>query len=897
MDLNLKIEDITRILPVQKKALDKIGLKTIGDLLYHFPSRYISSTDIKNIIDLNKGDSAILHGKISHLKMSKAFRKKIPMAEAWLEDDTGKIKIVWFHQPYIAKMIKEGIPVRVEGKIAERRSELYVSNPEVVSINKIPIEAGSPLFEKKKAQILAQPSYPESRGITSKWFYHTIQRIFSLKEFKNIEDPIPEEILNKYNLPKLKTALIWIHTPKREFDAVAARKRFAFEEVFFIQLQKQKQRKEYEKEPSFKIEKKFEDVKIFIERFPFNATSAQERAIKQILKDFNDKHAMSRLLEGDVGSGKTAVAATTAYSVVTTRPNNSSGQKQDFGNLQVAYMVPTEILAKQHFESFIEFFQHLPIQIGLITSSGCKKFPSKVSYQKYTDISRSQLLKWVENGEIPILVGTHSLIQKSVKFRDLAYIIIDEQHRFGVRQRQALARKCTQIKEPQINADNETQIDADNETQMSADTNNTSDIFLYKDLSYTLRNIAFTIHNQLGCGHKESIYQNAFEEELKKRNIYFEKEKRIDIFYNKKKIGIYQPDFIVENKVVVELKALPFIGKREETQIWNYLKGSTYSLVLLINFGAEKVEIKRIVYDTARKNSHLRASASNLHQSANRLPHLLSMTATPIPRTLALTIYGDLDLTLLDEMPAGRKTVITDIISPDERNKTYEEIREQLKKGRQAFVICPRINIPDPTKELALIVKSVKEEAKRLKKDVFPEFEIEILHSKIKPKEKEEIMSRFANGEIDILVSTSVVEVGVNVPNATMIIIEGAERFGLAQLHQLRGRVLRSERQAYCYIFTDTKTKTSLDRLRALKTAKNGFELAEKDLMLRGSGQLGGGKQWGISDIGMEAIRNIKMVEAARIEAHEIIEKDSQLKSYPLLREKMGRKDGEIHFE
>ena len=611
---------------------------------------------------------------------------------------------------------------------------------------------------------------------------------------------------------------------------------------------------------------------------------AQEKAIKQILKDFNEKHAMSRLLEGDVGSGKTAVAATTAYSVVTTRPKNSAGQKQDFGNLQIAYMVPTEILAKQHFESFIEYFQHLPIQVGLITSSGCKKFPSKVGYQKYTDISRSQLLKWVENGEIPILIGTHSLIQKSVKFRDLAYIIIDEQHRFGVRQRQALARKCTQIKEPQIDADNNTRI-------------NTDDTFLFKDLSYTLRNIAFTIHNQLGCGHKESIYQNTFEEELKKRKIYFEKEKRIDIFYNKKKIGIYQPDFVIENKIVIELKALPFVGKREETQIWNYLKGSSYSLALLINFGSEKVEIKRIVYDTAQKNSHLRASASNLRPSASRLPHLLSMTATPIPRTLALTIYGDLDLTLLDEMPAGRKNVITDIISPDERRKTYEEIREQLKEGRQMFVICPRIDAPDPTKELALNVKSVKEEAKRLKENIFPEFEIEILHSKIKPKEKEEIMSRFASGEINILVSTSVVEVGVNVPNATMIIIEGAERFGLAQLHQLRGRVLRSEHQAYCYIFTETKVKTSIDRLNALKTVKNGFELAEKDLMLRGSGQLGGGKQWGISDIGMEAIRNIKMVEAARTEATRLISEDQELLKYPLLKNKIESESKEFHFE
>jgi len=273
------------------------------------------------------------------------------------------------------------------------------------------------------------------------------------------------------------------------------------------------------------------------------------------------------------------------------------------------------------------------------------------------------------------------------------------------------------------------------------------------------------------------------------------------------------------------------------------------------------------------------------------------MSATPIPRTLALTIYGDLDLTLLDEMPAGRKNVITEIISPDKRKNAYEEIRKQLKEGRQMFVICPRIDIPDETKEMALNVKSVKEEAVRLKKEIFPEFEIEILHSKIKPKEKEEIMKRFSDGKTNILVSTSVVEVGVNVPNATMIVIEGAERFGLAQLHQLRGRVLRSSHQAYCYIFTETKVQKSLERLRALKIAKNGFELAEKDLMLRGSGQLGGGKQWGITDIGMEAIRNIKMVEAARAEAHEIIEKDFELKKYPLLKEKIENRDKEIHFE
>lgn len=475
---------------------------------------------------------------------------------------------------------------------------------------------------------------------------------------------------------------------------------------------------------------------------------------------------MSRLLEGDVGSGKTAVAATAAYAVVNTRPPKNSvedGPSQTFGNLQVAYMAPTEILATQHFESFIEYFAPrrdvgagLPINIGLITGSGCRKFPSKLNPTGWTTISRAQLLKWVANGEIPILIGTHALIQKSVKFKNLALVVIDEQHRFGTAQRRKLVRKD---------------------------------------------NIA---------------------------------------------------------------------------------------------------------------------------------PHLLSMTATPIPRTLALTIYGDLDLSLLDEMPAGRKQIITEIVTPNKREQTYEQIRQELKNGRQLYVICPRIfeaeeapaEFPsrglsqgdgprvsarlasrdsDPAKEYSagakLEMKAVTTEAKRLKKEIFQEYEIGVLHSKMSKEKKEEVMQKFSSGEINILCATSVVEVGVNVQNATMIIIEGAERFGLAQLHQLRGRVIRSSHQAYCFIFAEAKSEKTIARLKALKTAKNGFELAELDLTLRGAGELGGTKQWGITDLGMEAIKNIKMVEAARTEAIRLIEEDPELAKYPLLKQKVHQKAGEFHFE
>src|SRR3989344_3498573 len=710
-----------RLTQVQERALRNLGIATIADLFRHFPSRYEEGSRAEPIGELAPGEEVTVYGTLSNLSIRKAFRSKVPIAEAILRDSTGSIKIIWFNQPYLAKMLPEGVSLSMRGRVSGKEGRLYISNPQTAEM--APRSPGGPLFEEGPALL---PIYPESRGVTSLWFYYAIQKIFKTGILEKLDDPIPPEILKRYNLPSLPTALIFAHTPRKSSDALAARKRFAFEEVFLIQLGKQQARRSYDEKPTFTIVVNTAGLEKFIGRFPFRPTAAQTHAIETILKDFEKSHAMSRLLEGDVGSGKTAVAAATAYATIVSRPKG-----QDFGNLQVAYMAPTEILAKQHFESFIRYFEYLPVNIGLITGSGCKKFPSKVSPNKATDISRAQLLKWVANGEIPILIGTHALIQKSVRFKHLAYVIIDEQHRFGTAQRSALAKK-----------------------------------------------------------------------------------------------------------------------------------------------------------------EHL-------------LPHLLSMTATPIPRTLALTIYGDLDLTLLDEMPHGRKQPETTIVKPDKRQAVYAQIREEMKAGRQAYVICPRINEPDPTKELALLAKSVKEEAARLKKDVFPEFEIGIMHSKMPAKggsasggksSKESAMKAFTDGRTKILVSTSVGEVGVNVPNATMIVIEGAERFGLAQLHQLRGRVVRSNEQAYCYVFTDTKSGTSAARLKALTTAKNGFELAEKDLEFRGAGGLYGRKQWGISDVAMEALKNIKMVEAAREEAKKIIETNS-LEKYPELSSRVIAQSKQLHFE
>jgi len=720
MELHDKLETKFRLDENQKKALRRLNIFSVADMLFYFPIRYSDISEVKNITELIPGDIATIYGKISKLKTKKGFRSKIPMGEGEVADLSGKIKITWFHQAYLAKMIHDGENVKLTGKVTQGKNGIYLANPEFEKMPDMPIDSHETLFSKEGISNIgfSYPIYIETRGITSKWFYHAIEKILKDKTLDNIKDYIPTDILKKYHLPTLKTALIWIHKPKNKNDAESARKRFAFEEVFCIQLERQHDKHEYRKNKSFQVKPNEKDVQEFLKHFPFEPTKAQEKSIDTILSDLKKTFPMSRLLEGDVGSGKTAVAATASYVTVQQRPNG-----QSFGNLQVAYMAPTEILATQHFESFIQYFKHLPINIGLITGSGCRKFPSKVNPNGWTTISRAQLLKWVANGEIPILIGTHALIQKTVKFKNLAFVVIDEQHRFGTAQRRKLVRKD---------------------------------------------NIA---------------------------------------------------------------------------------------------------------------------------------PHLLSMTATPIPRTLALTIYGDLDLSLLDEMPAGRKQIITEIITPNKRNETYEEIRKELENGRQLYVICPRIFEPDPEKELALNVKSAVAEAKRLKKEVFKEYEIGVLHSKMSKDKKEKVMQEFTEGKINILCATSVVEVGVNVPNATIIIIEGAERFGLAQLHQLRGRVIRSTHQAYCYVFAEAKSEKTISRLKALKTAKNGFELAELDLTLRGAGELGGTKQWGITDLGMEAIKNIKMVEAARTEAIRLIEEDPELSKYPLLKQKSRDKAGEFHFE
>jgi len=710
----------TRLKPDQKKALKKLRVTTVRDLLYHLPARYENAGPTGTIASVAAGADVTLYGTIRKPETRKTWKSRRPVAEAWLEDASGKIKMMWFSQPYIAKTLKDGMVVKATGRVGGEGTKIYLANPEIDRSPVSPEEVHDSLFVSSTLPEMETlyPIYPESQGISSLWFFHALKRIFETRIQEAIPDPIPADILERYNLPTLGTALVWIHAPKKREHFEAARKRFAFEEVFALQLAMACRRRETKNEQALPVTVNRKELQSFISSFPFPPTEAQSRTIESIIRDFERPHPMMRLLEGDVGSGKTAVAAATAYMVATSTP-----PKRIAGNLQVAYMCPTEILAKQHFSTFVSYFKDHPIPIGLITGSECRVFPSRVRYEESARLSKTTFKKRVADGLIPIVIGTHALVEKSLVFKHLAYAIVDEQHRFGLAHRQKLV-------------------------------------------------------------HKDSV-----------------------------------------------------------------------------------------------------------------APHLLSMTATPIPRTLALTIYGDLDLSLLDQMPTGRKPIITEIVGKESREKAYDRVRAELAAGRQAYVICPRIDEPDPAKEFALQAKSVKAEAERLKRNVFKKESIGILHSKMSPKEKEESMQKFEKGETQILVATSVVEVGVNVPNATVILIEGAERFGLAQLHQLRGRVIRSNNQAYCFVLPESSGQATKDRMKALVTAKNGFELAEYDLALRGAGELSGGKQWGVSDIAMEALKNLKLVEAARTEATALIEKDPELKRHQELAARMHAADESVHLE
>jgi len=723
MNLSTLVEEIPGIGPQIQKRLKKLDIKTLEDLLYHFPHRYEDFSNLIPISQAKEGGIFSFQAKILEIKNIRTFRKKMVLTQAVVGDETGRLKVVWFNQPYLINNFKKGDWLCLSGKIQGKGKAIYLSNPAYEKIGKENLKMEN--FDLTHTGRLV-PIYPETEGLSSKWLRFIIKPIL-IKLKNKLPDPLPEKIRKKYNFLPLEKALWQIHFPQSLKMAESAKKRFAFEELFFLSLFILREKRKLAKEKAISLPIKLESIKEFVNSLPFKLTNSQKKAAWQILKDMEKPRPMNRLLEGDVGSGKTVVATIAALNVA----------KNHF---QTAIMAPTEILAKQHYKTISSFLEKFNLKIGLMTA--------KENYLNGEKIKRKELLEKVEKGEVDILIGTHAIIQDTtpktkvktpVQFKKLALVIIDEQHRFGVEQRAKLCR---------------------------------------------------------------------------------------------------QKEFI---------------------------------------------------------------------------PHLLSMTATPIPRTLSLTIYGDLDLSVIDELPKGRKKVITKIVKPNEKKEVYDFVRKEVKEGRQVFVICPRIEPPKSKIEningqLAILpfdekklswqeVKAAKEEYEKLSKEIFPDLRVGLLHGRMKTGEKEKVMEDFKNGKIDILVSTAVVEVGVDIPNATVMLIEGAEKFGLAQLHQFRGRIGRGEAQSYCFLLTESFGKYINQRLKALISCQNGFELAEKDLAIRGPGDFLGSRQWGFPDLTMASLTDASLIEKVRAEANELLNEDPELKKYPLLQKKLEQFRKRVHLE
>lgn len=694
--LGSPIETILRINKRIIPALKRLGIKTIRDFLFYFPSRYDDYSNLKKIREVGIGETVTVQGVIKKITNRRTAKKRMFLTEATVEDESGKITALWFNQPFLSQNLKMGSFVNLSGKVALGKYGIYLQSPAHEKLSS-PNDQISNIHTGGLVAI-----YPETGGISSRWLRYLIKTFIPLRN--QIRDPLPKETKARHRLPDIQEAILKIHFPQTLNESEQAQKRFAFEELLLIQLRALRERLKLNQQRAPEIKFDLQLIKQLVASLLFELTDAQRRSMWEIFQDLSKPRPMNRLLEGDVGSGKTVVAA--AAALLTTK----SGYK-------VAYMAPTEILARQHFETFSKILSPFEVRMGLLVGAEKKMTP-----------------------ETQITIGTHALIQKGVKLQNLGLIIVDEQHRFGVEQRAKLLRK----------------------------------------------------------------------------------------------------------------------------------------------------------------------------DQGEEIPHFLSMSATPIPRTLALSIYGDLDISILDEMPKDRKPIITKIIEPTRREEAYRFIRDEVKRGRQVFVICPRIE-KSANNEFStnlrigeslwgnLELKAVKEEYEKLSKHVFPDLRVGMLHGKMKSKEKELVMNKFSakggkNHKIDILVSTSVVEVGVDIPNASIMMIEGAERFGLSQLHQFRGRVGRGRDQSYCMLFP-SEDGMAAKRLRAVVEAKNGFDLAKIDLEIRGPGDIFGIKQWGVPNEILNAFSDAKLVRAVRTEAIELIKKDPTLAVYPTLQERLQRMESEVHLE
>jgi ATP-dependent DNA helicase RecG len=652
--------------PKHAATLESLGLRTLGDMLYYFPRRYNDYSQLKPIKSLWYGEQVTVIGMVQSVHSRPIRGGSATIVEAVIGDGTGSLRLSWFNQPWLANRLKQGQQISVSGTIEQYLGRLVINQPDWEAVD----------VEHLHTNRIV-PIYPLAARITQKWLRSLMKKVVAWWA-PAVVDSLPQQVRTSAQLSSLGEALMQVHFPDSHETLKAARERLAFDEIFFLQMGVLRQKRDWKQSKARRFAVGDDWLEARVANLPFKLTSAQQRALSDIRLDVDSGQPMNRLLQGDVGSGKTVVAALTASMIAG-------------GGAQTVVMAPTGILAEQHFRTFTEL---LTGDKGTLRQDEIRLLTGDTP-----DADKEAIRSGLADGSVKIVIGTHAVIESPVHFKDLQLAVIDEQHRFGVEQR-----------------------------------------------------------------------------------------------------------------------------------------------------------------------AELRSKGTN--------PHLLVMTATPIPRSLALTIYGDLDLSLIEEMPAGRRAVNTHVLRPQERERAYSLVRGQIKDGRQAFVIYPLIEESDKLGE----IKAAVDDYDVLSKEIFPELKLGLLHGRLKPDEKDSAMRKFRTGDYDILVSTTVIEVGVDVPNATVMLVEGADRFGLAQLHQLRGRVGRGSAQSYCLLIPTNEDSSENERLLAMAESNDGFYLAERDLQQRGPGEFLGTRQSGYaSGLRMASLTDLPLIEKARQQAQKLFQLDPDL--------------------
>lgn len=659
--LDAPVQEISGVGDSRASDLIKLGIETIHDLLRHYPSRYEDYSQLKTINQLEYGERVSLLANVWEAG-SRRTRSGQSIFQAILSDQTGTLKVTWFNQAYLESRIKQGMEILVSGQVDEYLGHLTMTNPQWEEVG-----------EEELTNARIQPVYPLTEGLTQTTMRKVMQRAL-ITWANRVPEGLPHDLRLEHGLLTIDRALWGIHLPDSPEHLNAARRRHAFEESLYLQLGLIRERLRWKAKPGVAVTPAEARIRALLAALPYELTDAQKRSLKEMLADLASGQPMNRLLQGDVGSGKTVVAALLMSLVA------ESG-------FQAAMMAPTEILAEQHYQSLAAMFASFPEpqpSVALLTGSTQGE-------------ERAHIYQSLADGSLQVVVGTHALIQDEVTFDNLALVVIDEQHRFGVEQRGTLREKGTN-------------------------------------------------------------------------------------------------------------------------------------------------------------------------------PHLLVMTATPIPRSLELTVWGHLDVSVLDEMPPGRRPVRTRVYAPTERERAYLQVRAQVEKGRQAFIIYPLVEASDKIDARAAV-----DEYERLQTKIFPNLRLGLLHGRLHPDEKDAVMKQFVEGHLDVLVATSVVEVGIDVPNATIMLVDGAERFGLAQLHQFRGRVGRGAHQSYCILLAKSRSSEAAERLSAMEATNDGFLLAEKDLQMRGPGEFLGTRQSGLPELRMVSYVDTRMLHKVREVARAILDEDPDL--------------------